>query len=101
MCACIERQAQPEKACNNRPGGNFGQRNRIIEVLPKIDQHCPSRPSRRRLGASVLLEDSQVMSAPRRPGCASGMNENQMRSLPLGFQGNVARPKRCAKCGGL
>jgi len=66
----------------------------MMELLQALDPNCPSRPSRRRLGASVLLEDSQVMSAPRRPGCALSLNENQMRSLPLGFQGNVARPKR-------
>ena len=80
---------------NKRKGGSGLPHYLMMELRQALDPNCPSRPSRRRLGASVLLEDSQVMSAPRRPSCAPRMNENQLRSLPLGVQGNFPLAQRC------
>src|SRR3989339_934604 len=84
MCACIERQAQPAKANNNRQCGSVRPRYLKIEMWPALDLHYFFCPTWRRVGASVLLEDSQVMSAPLRPGCALTLAERPMRNRPLG-----------------
>jgi len=84
-------------AHNNRPGGYGWQLDEKMEMLPAFDQNRPSCPSWRRFGASVLLEDSQVTSAPLRPACALSLAERPMRKRPLGIQAGFTRPERWAQ----
>ena len=84
-------------ANNNRQCGSVLPRYLKIEMWQALDLHYFLCPTWRRFGASVLLEDSQVMSAPLRPSCALTLNEHTMRSLPLGTKSNVTRAQRCAK----
>jgi len=82
---------------NNRTGGSVLPHYLKMEMWQALDLHYFLCPTWRRFGASVLLEDSQVMSAPLRPSCALTLNEHTMRSLPLGTKSNVTRAQRCAK----
>jgi hypothetical protein len=101
-----KRQVVQDTACSKRPPGLFGQRYLKIEMLPSLDPQCLRVQRLRRFGASVALEtprtrleeSARVMSAPRRPGCASTMNENQLRSRRARHSGNVVRPERCMQC---
>ena len=85
-------------ANNNRQCGSVLPRYLKIEMWQALDLHYFLCPTWRRFGASVLLEDSQVMSAPLRPGRALTLNEHTMRDLPLGTKSNVTLPQRCAQC---
>jgi len=88
----------PAPSPNNRQCGSGQPHYLKIEMWQALDLHYFLCPTWRRFGASVLLEDSQVMSAPLRPGRALTLNEHTMRDLPLGTKSNVTLPQRCAQC---
>ena len=82
---------------NNRTGGSVLPHYLKMEMWQALDLHYFLCPTWRRFGASVLLEDSQVTSATLRPSCAPPLDENLMRSLPLGIQGGFPLAQRWAK----
>ena len=96
---------------NNRQCGYGQPRYLKMEMWLASDLHYFLCPSWRRFGTSVALEaprtrfectrfenPARVISVPRRPACAPGMNEHRLRKRPLGTQGNFLRPERCVKC---
>ena len=104
MASVEERQTTPQATKmtfastmpNNRPHGSVRPHYLKIEMWPALDLHYFLCPTWRRFGASVLLEDSQIMSAPLRPGCALTLAERPMRNRPLGTKSNVMRAQRWA-----
>jgi len=91
------RKAPAGTAYNNRKGGSGLPHYLMMELRQSLDQNRPSCPTWRRFVSSVLLEDSQVTSATLRPSCAPPLDENLMRSLPLGIQGGFPLAQRWAK----
>src|SRR3989339_2264443 len=85
----------PAPSYNNRKGGSGLPHYLMMELRQSLDQNRPSCPTWRRFVSSVLLEDSQVTSATLRPSCAPPLDENLMRSLPLGIQGGFPLAQRC------
>ena len=85
----------PAPSHNNRKGGSGLPHYLMMELRQSLDQNRPSCPTWRRFVSSVLLEDSQVTSATLRPSCAPPLDENLMRSLPLGIQGGFPLAQRC------
>jgi hypothetical protein len=98
-CAGATRKAsQPEKALNKRKGGSGLPQYLMMELRQSLDPNRPSCPSWRRLSTSRRARRLAGRSVLRRPGCALSLDEQQMRSLPLGIQGGFPLAQRWRQC---